>query len=284
MVSTILANFSIADDFKKGEHGAEAEPLFPLTLLTSAQMFGCGKSVLGKRFLYEINRPEFAHLTSKNTANEQTLLSLEYVPILLSYSNGCLSPRHSLRILLLESLLSICPPEMRDVMIREFESQQVGAWDCVKIVQRFSELLGKKFFLHVDGSVRQQAPLKFWRSFWVELYKVQYEKHVLFFTSRNPAPYLISKGHFQELGVQPPSNHPAICLLLDTLKVDHVDSILANVLPDATQRRKAATILVRECGGVGRLVFHACQFFAKGLFSLCSFSCRCPHYSIKVCI
>lgn len=270
MARVILENFGKADECFKAGQGAESQ--FPLTLLIAAQMLGSGKTTFGQNFLSQLRLPKFAELTEDKASGENvhSLLSLEYVMINLCQLNSRLSPVDGLRSVLLEALLQKCSPEQQKTLVDEYQGQIIINWPCPKLVRRFSDLLKKNFFLHFDEADRgvqlAELPRRLY-DFWNELYLIQYDKNVLFFTGRSPVLYLLGRGYYRDQQLVSPNSNTAKCVLLDALKVEHVTEILNVACADSLsvdERKQAAEIIIRRCSGVPRLVAHAVRFLKAG--------------------
>jgi hypothetical protein len=187
------------------------------TLLTSAQMWGSGKSWLGNHFLEQFNSPQFATLRSK-LAEEfgaeavNTLASSVYVLVDLRDTSDMTLMRPGVTlgqfvlVSLVRTMISLFPED------RPFwESQPVSRWLSGAVMHWFSEKYHKTFFVHFDEVdlilsvppeikkdevVGIEAAKRFYE-FWTLTHPIILTGNFLYFTGRSVFLYAYGKGLYR---------------------------------------------------------------------------------------
>lgn len=240
-----------------------------ITLLTSAQMWGCGKSWLGTHFLQQFRSQQYAPLRAKlveeyGTEAVNTLTNCVYVPIDLR--RDMVLPTGCLALLILRSLVGALIthfPEDRAF----WESQPVSIWLPRTVLHWFSEKCKKTFFIHFDevDAILEVPPklerdevvgieaAKRFYDFWTFTHSIILTGNFLYATGRFVFHYDLLRSSY------------STCLLLDTLKPQHLDNILAQNpgIEDADTRQYLALLLYNRTGGVPGFIGFAVDWLHK---------------------
>ena len=209
-----------------------------MVLLTSAQMWGSGKSWLGNYFLLELQKTKYNQWLSMSFKGEdiQPILDAKYLLIDLRENGpGQLLSSESmdigLRKALLAELLHAFPQENPSEWVDEI----VDEWPLSDLVKYFKDKYQKMLFIHFDETdlIREFPPkipvtsdsaaVARYYDFWGLIDPITRSTGCTCYCSgRSPILYLLGKSLFKSFK----SPSASLCLLLDTLKVEHIETYL----------------------------------------------------------
>ena len=258
------------------------------TLLTSAQMWGSGKSWLGTHFLQQIKTERYAPLRSK-LAEEfgpkavKTLIKSVYIPIDLRLWTGSLflTSAPTLDQFVLRALVGTMVMHFPDDLAF-WQSQPESYWEPKTIVAWFSKKYDKTFFVHFDevdtilcvppmitrDEVIGMRAFRF-LEFWGLIHPIILSSNFLYVSGRSA----FGKGLYHSSGLMSPGIRSSdnnlqganTCLLLDTLKPQHIENILAENpgIEDVETRKYLASLLYYRTAGVPCFIGYAVEWLVK---------------------
>jgi hypothetical protein len=249
---------------RPSETGAESQ--FRLTLATSAQMFGSGKSTFGANFLTQINKREgYDFQTTYDKDAVTWLCNLVYVGIDFRHLNiltvGGLI--HALRISLWKALSRVISKDARERVEAELYGTTVASVRCADLVLLCENHGKKSFLIHLDEvtallpfTTEQLNQTQLLYQMWGEISQIHNDTDSeLFCSGRSPTLYLLGK---KALGYDQ-SPEDAECILLDLLAVDHVTEIFSDF--KVTDEDEFVRKVHQLTAGVPRFIAHAVDFF-----------------------
>lgn len=243
---------------------------YKLYLISTAQMWGSGKTWLGKYFLNQLNTISLEEINNN---------VLEYLPIVANQSQLVIEGYNALKqaryvyinlkfirmnnlvMLIFRSLLGV-DSSLAQTAINELNMKEL---DLSDILSWFSKKLNcAHFFFHFDeidsifgANVSTEPLYEIWNN---ALHPLILSGHFVYCSGRTSL--LLS------IGMTGTRNSPGKnrCLLLDTLKEHHIDEILHEMFDqrfwniDSESRRNLAKSIFNLTAGVPRLVQYACDF------------------------
>ena len=266
LATILLGNYNKR---KKRETTTGAQSQARLTLATSAQMFGSGKSTFGVNFLDRLRTQEEMKQKLAKTYGASAmewLLGLVYVGVDFRDLNVALSFIESIRKSLFDALSGKVPQEQLASVQEKLKNCKLSTITCSEIVQIIEEATGSSFFLHLDevsalGAFvsRNETNVMLLYKMWMEISQIHNTtESELFCSGRSPSLFLLGKGLGQHVDQRSPED--AECVLLDPLKVEHVKEIFADFF-QVNGKEKLIDQVHLLTGGVPRFVAHAIDFF-----------------------
>lgn len=257
MATTFIENYIISKIFPTTSNET------PLTLLSTAQMFGSGKTWLGNHFLSELRSMKNEKFRNKlcelQTYSENFQTKIKSITLfqfnlfealseasnmLLNCTYVCIDLRefcqslHStdieatiktmIKTSLVTCLLLCVPEEKRQEPINFWRNEPIVSTQITEIIDYFSVLLGTKLFVHFDEldsiflpTDSNDIQLNKLYLFWNQIHVILTRQHFLYCSGRTSL--LLAIGKTGKSSNRSPGKN--ICLLLDTLKVDHLKEL-----------------------------------------------------------
>jgi hypothetical protein len=235
-----------------------------LTLATSSQMFGAGKSAFGKNFLSRLATQEKTLTNLRERFGDAVDWLLGLVPVVIDcqHLRGD-SLLESLREEFLRSASKHVPEEKHELANNKLGKFTLSTVSCADLVKIFEECTGSSFFIHLDemsstpdfNGIEKEVTLL--HQIWTEIKTARFQSQSeVFCSGRSAALFLMGKGNGYG-GKRSPEN--ADCVLLDPLDDQHVADIFADF--QVTNEQPFIGRLHDFTSGVPRFVAHAVNFF-----------------------
>jgi hypothetical protein len=235
-----------------------------LTLATSSQMFGAGKSAFGKNFLSCLATQEKTLTNLRERFGDAVDWLLGLVPVVIDcqHLRGD-SLLESLREEFLRAASKHVPEEKHELANNKLGKFTLSTVSCADLFKIFEECTGSSFFIHLDemsstpdfNGIEKEVTLL--HQIWTEIKTARFQSQSeVFCSGRSAALFLMGKGNGYG-GKRSPEN--ADCVLLDPLDDQHVADIFADF--QVTNEQPFIGRLHDFTSGVPRFVAHAVNFF-----------------------
>lgn len=248
-------------------------------LLTAAQMWGSGKTWLGENFpkVFKSDLEEYQPLKEElrkkfGEENLQVLQNMVYVAIdFRDFTMHMNNLDEYVKYSLLGSLLLLFPQD-KEIWKTRSKSETT----CAKIIEYFYVKYSRALFIHFDEvdkileiepKIQQsddEQSIKRFYQFWTLINPILYRGGFLYCSGRSPYLYYLGKGLYIKSGLTSPG--AARCILLDTLKQEHIERILQDTNPAISNqdtRKKLSEIIYQRTSGVPRFVYYAMLFLKE---------------------